>query len=145
MSWWWRKNGSPSRTRTCDPLINSQLLYQLSYRGLKQTTKPSAVTRESQPTYVASRGAYVRALTASRAHRGLGGARGGEDRPEPAAGVRRLHPRNLLRPSHRDKLAATAAAIRPQVDDPVDQLDDVQVVLDEDECMTVIDQTVEDL
>ena len=25
--------GSPSKTRTCDPLINSQLLYQLSYRG----------------------------------------------------------------------------------------------------------------
>ena len=25
--------GSPTRTRTTDPLINSQLLYQLSYRG----------------------------------------------------------------------------------------------------------------
>ena len=28
------KNGSASRARTCDPLINSQLLYQLSYRGM---------------------------------------------------------------------------------------------------------------
>ncbi len=25
-------NGEPSRARTCDPLIKSQLLYQLSYR-----------------------------------------------------------------------------------------------------------------
>ncbi len=28
------EDGSPSKTRTCDPLVNSQLLYQLSYRGL---------------------------------------------------------------------------------------------------------------
>ena len=26
--------GSPNRTRTCDPMINSHLLYQLSYRGI---------------------------------------------------------------------------------------------------------------
>ena len=26
--------GSGDRTRTCDPLINSQLLYQLSYTGI---------------------------------------------------------------------------------------------------------------
>lgn len=26
-------DGSPNWTRTSDPLINSQLLYQLSYRG----------------------------------------------------------------------------------------------------------------
>lgn len=26
-----RKNGEPDRIRTCDPLIKSQLLYQLSY------------------------------------------------------------------------------------------------------------------
>ena len=27
-------NGSPSKTRTCDILVNSQTLYQLSYRGI---------------------------------------------------------------------------------------------------------------
>ncbi len=27
-------NGSPGRTRTADPVINSHLLYQLSYRGI---------------------------------------------------------------------------------------------------------------
>ena len=29
-----KKFGSPNWTRTSDPLINSQLLYQLSYRGI---------------------------------------------------------------------------------------------------------------
>ena len=28
------ENGSPTRTRTTDILINSQTLYQLSYRGI---------------------------------------------------------------------------------------------------------------
>jgi hypothetical protein len=27
-------SGSPARTRTTDPLVNSQLLYLLSYRGI---------------------------------------------------------------------------------------------------------------
>ena len=31
-------NGSSSRIRTCDSLINSQVLYRLSYRGIKLTT-----------------------------------------------------------------------------------------------------------
>ena len=29
-------NGEPSRARTCDPLIKSQLLYQLSYRPISE-------------------------------------------------------------------------------------------------------------
>ena len=31
-----RSNGEPSRARTCDPLIKSQLLYQLSYRPISE-------------------------------------------------------------------------------------------------------------
>ena len=31
------KDGEPSRTRTCDPLVKSQLLYQLSYRPTNVT------------------------------------------------------------------------------------------------------------
>ena len=27
------REGSPDRTRTCDKVVNSHLLYQLSYRG----------------------------------------------------------------------------------------------------------------
>ena len=30
-------SGEPSRTRTCDPLVKSQLLYQLSYRPTNET------------------------------------------------------------------------------------------------------------
>ncbi len=30
-----RKIGSAGRTRTCDPVVNSHLLYQLSYRGTR--------------------------------------------------------------------------------------------------------------
>ena len=30
--------GSPGRTRTCDMLINSQPLYQLSYRGILKSS-----------------------------------------------------------------------------------------------------------
>ena len=29
----WGRFNSGDRTRTCDPLVNSQLLYQLSYAG----------------------------------------------------------------------------------------------------------------
>ena len=32
-------SGEPSRARTCDPLIKSQLLYQLSYRPLCDARK----------------------------------------------------------------------------------------------------------
>lgn len=31
--------GSPDMTRTCDPLVNSQLLYRLSYRGICRCKK----------------------------------------------------------------------------------------------------------
>ncbi len=31
--------GEPSRARTCDPLIKSQLLYQLSYRPVRWNAK----------------------------------------------------------------------------------------------------------
>ena len=38
-----RKSGSPGRARTSDPMINSHLLYQLSYRGTAdESVVPSA-------------------------------------------------------------------------------------------------------
>ena len=33
-------SGSPGRTRTSDPAVNSRLLYQLSYRGLSIAAWP---------------------------------------------------------------------------------------------------------
>src|SRR5436190_1084600 len=41
-------NGEPSRARTCDPLIKSQLLYQLSYRPTTEVELYVPVLR-SQP------------------------------------------------------------------------------------------------
>ena len=38
----WKRSGSPNWTRTSDPLINSQLLYQLSYRGIALRARPIA-------------------------------------------------------------------------------------------------------
>ena len=47
-------NGSPSRIRTCDSLINSQVLYRLSYRGiLVQMTRfehATSCSQSSRPT-----------------------------------------------------------------------------------------------
>ena len=39
-----RKNGSPGQTRTADKVVNSHLLYQLSYRGMRDAnpTHPQA-------------------------------------------------------------------------------------------------------
>ena len=37
-------DGSPGRTRTCDPPVNSRLLYQLSYRGSDHRWKEAANT-----------------------------------------------------------------------------------------------------
>jgi hypothetical protein len=39
------KIGSPGRTRTCDQPVNSRLLYQLSYRGMKRRTNISILAK----------------------------------------------------------------------------------------------------
>ena len=38
-----RQNGEPSRTRTCDPLVKSQLLYRLSYRPILDIAERKSV------------------------------------------------------------------------------------------------------
>ena len=40
--------GSPERTRTSDPVINSHLLYRLSYRGMEKFRVP-ACSRACRP------------------------------------------------------------------------------------------------
>ena len=42
-------SGSATRTRTWDPMINSHLLYQLSYRGITFNTLTRAVTCVTYP------------------------------------------------------------------------------------------------
>lgn len=43
---WFRSFGmdfEPSRTRTCDPLVKSQLLYRLSYRPIRAESTPGVL------------------------------------------------------------------------------------------------------
>jgi hypothetical protein len=42
-------SGSPSWTRTSDILINSQTLYQLSYRGIRLDHRPIYLTSQAHP------------------------------------------------------------------------------------------------
>ena len=64
---------------------------------------------------------------------------------EPASRVRPLVTRDLLRPPSRDDLAAAVARFRTEIDHPVGELDDVEVVLDEHERVSGVDETIEDL
>ena len=50
-----RKSGEPSRTRTCDPLVKSQLLYRLSYRPTKlRQSKVSSIKFQVEGSEVAN-------------------------------------------------------------------------------------------
>src|SRR6266849_3519473 len=46
-----QSNGEPSRARTCDPLIKSQLLYQLSYRPTAEVKIIRRRTTESRQAF----------------------------------------------------------------------------------------------
>src|SRR5712692_7068028 len=49
-----QNSGEPSRTRTCDPLVKSQLLYRLSYRPTLSRIKHSTF-QKSQVSSLRSR------------------------------------------------------------------------------------------
>src|SRR6185295_2824088 len=68
----------------------------------------------------------------------------GEHGAKPAARVRRVDQRDLFGPTFRDDLAAAIAGFRSEIDHPVGELDDVEVVLDEHERVTRIHQSLED-
>jgi hypothetical protein len=44
----WRLDGSPTWARTRDPMINSHLLYQLSYRGSLERCDSTGMSRDRQ-------------------------------------------------------------------------------------------------
>lgn len=48
------KNGSPGRARTADPMINSHLLYRLSYRG-KTFFESCRITSDAFRTLIANK------------------------------------------------------------------------------------------
>src|SRR5579862_8382761 len=56
------QDGSPGRTRTCDPPVNSRLLYQLSYRGSAQGVRSYPRTLIGASTPRRDGGAVVSAL-----------------------------------------------------------------------------------
>ena len=57
--------------------------------------------------------------------------------------MRRLACRDLLRRPRDDDLAARMPALRPKVDDVIRRLDDIEMVLDEDDGVTRIDELVQ--
>src|SRR6266849_3398524 len=66
-----------------------------------------------------------------------------QDTRQVAAGMRLRIPRCLFRRSCCDYLAAAVAAFRPQIDQPVRGLNDVQVVLDDQERCAAFEQLAE--
>ncbi len=63
--------------------------------------------------------------------------------PKEHAGVAGLAARDLLRGALGDHLATAGAALGAEVDDPVRGLDHVEVVLDHDDGVALVDETVE--
>src|SRR3954469_14660905 len=54
-------------------------------------------------------------------------------------------PGNLLGRARGDDPAATSPALRPEIDDPVGRLDDVEVVLDDQDGVAGVDESMQDL
>src|SRR5215831_13816658 len=146
---------SPSRTRTYDHSINSRALYQLSYRGsVLGRTRPGKVvdsTTKSTVRYGAKprrsihlnrlRHRPARRRRASRRPRRFGESR--KHRAQPASRVRRSRSRQILGSSRCDDFAAAVAGLRPEINHPIGELDDVEVVLDQYERVPGVDEAVE--
>jgi hypothetical protein len=57
----------------------------------------------------------------------------------------RLYLRNLLRRPFCDQLATTITTIWPEIDHPIRGLDDIKVVLDHDDAVSAINESVQHL
>ena len=68
----------------------------------------------------------------------------GQQWPEVAAGVRGGRGRDDLRRALDHEPAAGVSSLRAEVDDPIGSLDHVEVVLDDQDGMAGVDQSVED-
>src|SRR5438552_15555086 len=51
---------------------------------------------------------------------------------------------DFFRRSHRDEFSAVYSALRSEIDHPVGELDHVEIVLDENECVALLEKPVED-
>ena len=68
-----------------------------------------------------------------------------DDVTQKSSGVRALNLRDLLRCSSGDDLAAFVAGFRSEIDDPVGAFNHFEIVLDHDERMPGVDQSLEQL
>ncbi|MEX2153023.1 MAG: hypothetical protein WD825_06750 [Gemmatimonadaceae bacterium] len=59
--------------------------------------------------------------------------------------MRRFHTRHVLRTPFRDDFSSAKSRFGPEVDHPVRELDDIEVVLDEHHCVSRVHQPVEDV
>ena len=57
--------------------------------------------------------------------------------------MRRRMRRNILGRADSDNGAAANAALRPHVNHPVGQLDHIEIVFDDDECVSLIDEPLQ--
>src|SRR5687768_2449468 len=62
---------------------------------------------------------------------------------QPPPSVRRLDANDFLGTARRHDLAAAITGVGTEIDDPVSELDDVEVVLDEHEGVSCVDESVE--
>src|SRR5690606_5024103 len=67
----------------------------------------------------------------------------GQDRSKELAGVRAHDLGDILGSAARDEPATTVAALRSEVENPVGVLDDVEVVLDDDDRVAFVDQSLQ--
>ena len=50
---------------------------------------------------------------------------------------------NVFRCAARDDFTAAVATLRPQIDDPISRLDDIEIVLDHDDGVALVAQSME--
>src|SRR5688500_4267457 len=74
-----------------------------------------------------------------------GRARASQQRLQIAGGVRLLVLHDLFRSARHENPAATRAALRSEIDDPVRGFDHVEVVLDDDHGVSLVTQTVKEV
>src|SRR6185312_2473842 len=68
----------------------------------------------------------------------------GEHGAQPSAGVRCIDGCNLFGASHCDEATTAVARFGAEVDDPIGELDDVEVVLDDEKCVSVVEEPFKD-
>ncbi len=108
------------------------------------------LTDASPNTSDARRDSTAHGISRAFALRGLRGLRDGQGaRPlqgclQVASGVRGLVRGDLFGRADRNDAAPAVSALRPEIDDPIGGLDDVEIVLDHDHRIALVAQPMQD-